>query len=71
MESRKVTITATGDGYVVQRSSMERNPGMYRREDSTHPIATQEEIGPHLEWLATVPRVVPMRGRRASAGASS
>lgn len=51
MESRTIHVTATGDGFVVRRQLIERGTGFYRREDSTHPVATEHEVSNHLAWL--------------------
>jgi hypothetical protein len=70
MESRTLHITATGDGFIVRRSRIQRpEPGVYSRDDTSHPVATDTELLPHLEWLRPEPagEVVPMRrGRRAA-----
>lgn len=60
MESRTIHVVATGDGYIVRRQLTEKSVGYYRREDSTHPVATEDEVAAHLAWLtATEPRRVP------------
>lgn len=72
MESRTIHVVATGDGFIVRRSLIERSPGFYRREDSTHPVATEDEVATHLAWLTPPPvDVVPMRRRRRSGGSET
>lgn len=69
MESRTIHVVATGDGYIVRRQRIVRSPGYYQREDSTHPVATEEEVAGHLDWLVPPADVVQMpRRRRRSAG---